>query len=216
MADERMRKKLWGGRFTGRRTRGLRASTARSASTGGSSRRTCAGASPTARDCARRACWAMRRQRPSREGLRGLLERAEAEGEAFFADEAAEDVHSFIEARLIESVGDAGRKLHTGRSRNDQVATALRLWLRDEIDRARRERCAACSRRCSTSPKRTRTQCCPATRTSSARSPCCLAHWCLAYFEMLSRDRERLSEVQAADERVAARLGGARGDEPPD
>src|SRR5215207_5863220 len=68
-------------------------------------------------------------------GLRRLLARAEAEGEAFFADEAAEDVHSFIEARLTELVGDAGRRLHTGRSRNDQVATALRLWLRDEIDR---------------------------------------------------------------------------------
>src|ERR1051326_4955128 len=47
---------------------------------------------------------------------------------------SAEDVHSFVEARLIELVGDLGRKLHTGRSRNDQVATDLRLWLRDQID----------------------------------------------------------------------------------
>ena len=46
----------------------------------------------------------------------------------------AEDVHSFIEGKLIANIGDAGRKLHTGRSRNDQVATAFRLWLRDEID----------------------------------------------------------------------------------
>src|SRR5215213_3717347 len=46
-------------------------------------------------------------------GLRGLLARAEGEGEAFFAEESAEDVHSFIEARLVESVGDAGRRLHT-------------------------------------------------------------------------------------------------------
>src|SRR5215813_2240322 len=47
---------------------------------------------------------------------------------------ASEDVHSFVESRLVELVGDLGRKLHTGRSRNDQVATDLRLWLRDEID----------------------------------------------------------------------------------
>src|SRR4029453_13698525 len=52
------------------------------------------------------------------------------------ADEAhsAEDVHSFVEARLIEMIGDVGRKLHTGRSRNDQVATDFRLWLRGSID----------------------------------------------------------------------------------
>src|SRR5947199_172718 len=53
----------------------------------------------------------------------------------YFDEISAEDVHSFVEARLVEMVGDVGRKLHTGRSRNDQVATDLRLWLRDEIDR---------------------------------------------------------------------------------
>ena len=68
-------------------------------------------------------------------GLREMLGRAAAEGAGYFDDPKAEDVHSFIEARLIESVGEAGRKLHTGRSRNDQVATALRLWLREEVDR---------------------------------------------------------------------------------
>ena len=47
---------------------------------------------------------------------------------------SAEDVHSFVEARLIEMIGDVGRKLHTGRSRNDQVATDFRLWLRGSID----------------------------------------------------------------------------------
>src|SRR3954471_8153368 len=45
-----------------------------------------------------------------------------------------EDVHSWVEAELIKAVGDLGKKLHTGRSRNDQVATDLRLWLRDQID----------------------------------------------------------------------------------
>ena len=66
-------------------------------------------------------------------GLDTLLARSVAEPD-FFDDAATEDVHSFIESRLVADVGDAGRKLHTGRSRNDQVATAFRLWLRDEID----------------------------------------------------------------------------------
>src|SRR5258708_7950655 len=47
---------------------------------------------------------------------------------------AAEDVHSFVEAELVSAIGDAGYKLHTGRSRNDQVATDLRLFLRTQID----------------------------------------------------------------------------------
>src|SRR5437588_307605 len=65
--------------------------------------------------------------------LRTIMERARASSRYFEFE--AEDVHSFVEARLVEIAGDAGRKLHTGRSRNDQVATDLRLWLRDEIDR---------------------------------------------------------------------------------
>ena len=52
----------------------------------------------------------------------------------FFNDSSAEDVHSFVESRLVELTGDLGRKLHTGRSRNDQVATDFRLWLRRAID----------------------------------------------------------------------------------
>jgi argininosuccinate lyase len=57
-----------------------------------------------------------------------------------------EDVHLNIEARLTALVGDAGKRLHTGRSRNDQVATDVRLWLRGEIDRLRRcWRDAACA-----------------------------------------------------------------------
>src|SRR6266576_1066280 len=66
--------------------------------------------------------------------LRTVLEKARADA-GQLEQIPAEDVHSFVEARLIELVGDLGRKLHTGRSRNDQVATDMRLWLRDEIDR---------------------------------------------------------------------------------
>src|ERR1700730_13875062 len=64
--------------------------------------------------------------------LTAILERGRTNAE-YFDELQAEDVHSFVEARLVEMIGDAGRKLHTGRSRNDQVATDLRLWLREEI-----------------------------------------------------------------------------------
>src|SRR5258708_3041214 len=67
-------------------------------------------------------------------GVQAILDRAQTDS-SYFDESSSEDVHSFVEARLVEMVGDAGRKLHTGRSRNDQVATDLRLWLRDEIDR---------------------------------------------------------------------------------
>jgi len=128
-------------------------------------------------------------------GLRELLSRAGREGEAFFADESAEDVHSFIEARLVGLVGDAGRRLHTGRSRNDQVATALRLWLRDEIDRCsealRGARAAlldlAESHADAVLPGYTHMQ---------RAQPVLFAHWCLAYFEMFARDRGRLSDAR--------------------
>jgi argininosuccinate lyase len=129
------------------------------------------------------------------EGLGELLARAGREGEAFFDDESAEDVHSFIEARLVESVGDAGRRLHTGRSRNDQVATALRLWLRDEIDRTAESLRGvqgallelADSHADAVLPGYTHLQ---------RAQPVLFAHWCLAYFEMFARDHERLSEVR--------------------
>ena len=65
-------------------------------------------------------------------GLQTVLEHED--DSAYFDQMASEDVHSFVEARLVEVVGDAGLKLHTGRSRNDQVATDLRLWLREAID----------------------------------------------------------------------------------
>ena len=129
------------------------------------------------------------------DGLLWLLARWHEGGDAFLADEAAEDVHSFIEARLIERVGDAGRRLHTGRSRNDQVATALRLWLRDEVDRA-----AAALRGLQTAlldlADAHADAVLPGYTHLQRAQPVLFAHWCLAYFEMFARDRERLAEVR--------------------
>jgi len=114
---------------------------------------------------------------------------------SYFDELQAEDVHSFVEARLVEMVGDTGRKLHTGRSRNDQVATDLRLWLREEIDaislalRGAQQALLdlAEANRAAVMPGYTHLQ---------RAQPVLFAHWCLAYFEMLARDRERLVDAR--------------------
>lgn len=129
-----------------------------------------------------------------KQGLQTILKRAQTDS-YYFDELPAEDVHSFVEARLVELIGDAGRKLHTGRSRNDQVATDLRLWLREEIDqiilKARQAQTAlldlAEAHREAVLPGYTHLQ---------RAQPVLWAHWCLAYFEMLLRDQERLQEVR--------------------
>src|SRR5919198_3454455 len=129
------------------------------------------------------------------EGLRELLSRAAERGEGFFDDGSAEDVHSFIESRLVELVGDAGRKLHTGRSRNDQVATALRLWLRDEIERICESLRGAQAALLDLAESHADAVLPGYTHLQRAQ-PVLFAHWCLAYFEMFARDRERLFEAR--------------------
>lgn len=114
--------------------------------------------------------------------------------EGFF-DSNAEDVHSFIEGKLIDAIGDAGRKLHTGRSRNDQVATAFRLWLRseiDDIDSLIKELQAAIL----DSANGYSEAVIPGYTHLQRAQPVLFAHWCLAYFEMLKRDRERLADCR--------------------
>ena len=110
-------------------------------------------------------------------------------------ESSAEDVHSFVEARLIQLTGDLGRKLHTGRSRNDQVATDFRLWVREAIDDLNsivRDVQAALLEFAETN----REVVIPGYTHLQRAQPVLLAHWCLAYFEMLARDRERLGEVR--------------------
>ena len=113
----------------------------------------------------------------------------------YFNDSAAEDVHSFVEAKLVESIGDVGRKLHTGRSRNDQVATDFRLWLRqaidDLVDQLRQTQLALLE-----FAEGNREVVIPGYTHLQRAQPVLLAHWCLAYFEMFARDRERLMEAR--------------------
>jgi argininosuccinate lyase len=121
-----------------------------------------------------------------------------------------EDVHLNIEARLTQLVGDAGKRLHTGRSRNDQVATDVRLWLRGEIDAlapllAQMQRClldVAVAHTETILPGYTHLQ---------VAQPVSLAHHLLAYVEMFARDQERLADVRKRVNRLplgAAALAG--------
>jgi argininosuccinate lyase len=126
-------------------------------------------------------------------GLAGIAAEIEAGRFPFSAD--LEDIHMNIEARLTDRIGEAGKRLHTARSRNDQVATDFRLWVRDAIDglgaqitdtmRALAERAAAYAG--DVMPGFTHLQ---------TAQPVTFGHHLLAYVEMLDRDRGRLADCR--------------------
>ena len=125
--------------------------------------------------------------------LNTLLERSTTDSKFFESDD--EDVHSFLEANLVKLIGETGKKLHTGRSRNDQVATAFRLWLRDEID-ALDGNIIVLQRALVDAAGRHPDAVIPGYTHLQRAQPILWGHWCLAYFEMLTRDRERLRDVR--------------------
>ena len=129
-----------------------------------------------------------------RDALQTILEHGRKD-ENYFDDDVAEDVHSFVEARLIELTNDLGRRLHTGRSRNDQVATDFRFWMRTAIDEL-----DAVIQNLQKSfldfAESYRDVVIPGYTHLQRAQPVLLAHWCLAYFEMLARDRDRFKEVR--------------------
>jgi argininosuccinate lyase len=106
-----------------------------------------------------------------------------------------EDIHMHIEAALIQRIGDAGRKLHTARSRNDQVATDLRLWCRSALDECD-ELIAACQRALVEKAQEYRELIVPGFTHLRHAQPVLLPHVLLAYAEMLERDRGRLTDCR--------------------
>jgi argininosuccinate lyase len=106
-----------------------------------------------------------------------------------------EDVHLNIEARLTTLVGDAGKRLHTGRSRNDQVATDVRLWLRDEIDTLTPLLAQMQLALVEVAEKNVDTIL-PGFTHMQVAQPVSFAHHLLAYVEMFARDAERLQDVR--------------------
>jgi argininosuccinate lyase len=121
-----------------------------------------------------------------------------------------EDVHLNIEARLTTLVGDAGKRLHTGRSRNDQVATDVRLWLRGEVDKLAVLLQGMQSALVELAAGHTETVM-PGFTHMQVAQPVSFAHHLLAYVEMFARDAERLSEVRRRTNQLplgAAALAG--------
>lgn len=127
-------------------------------------------------------------------GLKSILEDIES-GKLEITDEY-EDIHTFVEANLIERIGDAGKRLHTGRSRNDQVALDMKLYTRDEIgnvDEELRELLQVILR---IMRENVETYMPGFTHMQKAQ-PVTVAHHFGAYFEMFKRDRSRLSDIFA-------------------
>ena len=121
-----------------------------------------------------------------------------------------EDVHLNIEARLTSLVGDAGKRLHTGRSRNDQVATDVRLWLRDEI-RAIGGLLTELQRALVEVAEKNAEVILPGFTHLQVAQPVSFGHHLLAYVEMFARDAERMGEVHRRTNRLplgAAALAG--------
>ena len=108
---------------------------------------------------------------------------------------AREDVHMNIEARLTELVGDAGKKLHTGRSRNDQIATDIRLYLRDAIDSLQAE-IQRLQRGLLDVAEREVNTLMPGFTHLQVAQPISFGHHMLAWFEMLQRDHDRLADCR--------------------
>ena len=128
-------------------------------------------------------------------GLNSILEDIE-NGKLQFTNEH-EDIHSFVEAHLIERVGDAGKRLHTGRSRNDQVALDMKLYTRDEvieIDSLLKSLLKVIQR----IMKENIDTFMPGFTHLQKAQPITVAHHFGAYFEMFKRDRSRLTEIGRA------------------
>ncbi|HLU16093.1 MAG TPA: argininosuccinate lyase [Burkholderiaceae bacterium] len=117
-----------------------------------------------------------------------------------------EDVHLNIESRLVELIGDAGKRLHTGRSRNDQVATDIRLWLRDEIDTAITLLDALRGKLATLALEHADTIM-PGFTHLQVAQPVTFGHHLLAYAEMFGRDIERLQDCRKRVNRMP--LGSA-------
>lgn len=126
------------------------------------------------------------------EGLTGILKDVES-GELKITD-TYEDIHSFVESNLIDRIGDAGKKLHTGRSRNDQVALDMRLYTRDEVKKTEDLLKDLLKVILRIMEENTQTIMPGFTHMQKAQ-PITLAHHMGAYFEMFKRDRLRLSDL---------------------
>jgi len=127
-------------------------------------------------------------------GLEGILR--DIENKTLTIDESQEDIHSFVEANLIARIGEAGKKLHTGRSRNDQVALDMKLFVRDEVVAINALLKTLLQELYQLMSEHTNTFMPGFTHLQKAQ-PITLSHHLGAYFEMFKRDRSRLCDLYA-------------------
>src|SRR6516225_2762160 len=124
------------------------------------------------------------------------LEKIAEEGIPEDNDPSIEDVHHYVEKRLVEIVGEVGKKLHTGRSRNEQIATDLRLYVRAQIDSISLSLVELASEFVEQAEK-AGDAAMPSYTHLQRAEPVLVAHWLLAYVEMLLRDASRLEDCAA-------------------
>jgi argininosuccinate lyase len=128
--------------------------------------------------------------------LEGLQKIGESEASNSLVEDAeAEDVHHFVEKQLAARIGDVGYKLHSGRSRNEQIATDLRLYVRAAIDVLRKELAEVCGAFVERA-ERSGSAAMPAYTHLQRAEPVLVAHWLLAYVEMFLRDADRLADCR--------------------
>ena len=143
------------------------------------------------------------------EGLERIAKNA-ASDPAFLDDADAEDVHHFVEKSLVALIGETGNKLHAGRSRNEQIATDLRLFVRARLDDLRRllaDLIAALLEQA----EKAGTAIMPAYTHLQRAEPVLVAHWLLAYAEMFLRDSERLADCRKRANRCPMGSGAVAG-----
>jgi argininosuccinate lyase len=114
---------------------------------------------------------------------------------AFLEDDEAEDVHHFVEKQLVALIGEVGYKLHSGRSRNEQIATDLRLYVRAAIDQTREELADLCGVFVDRA-EQAGDAAIPAYTHLQRAEPVLVGHWLLAYVEMFLRDADRLADCR--------------------
>lgn len=125
--------------------------------------------------------------------LKELRAEIEPKIEIILKDDA-EDIHSWVESKLIEKVGDLGKKLHTGRSRNDQVAVDMKMWCKAQVI-VMRERIRNLQEKLVLTAEASQHAVMPGYTHLQRAQPITFAHWCMAYFEMLERDYSRLTDA---------------------
>src|ERR1700676_2548611 len=128
------------------------------------------------------------------QGLKQIGEKAAATTR-FLDDDEAEDVHHFVEKQLVALIGDTGYKLHSGRSRNEQIATDLRLYVRATIDEVRHDLAELCGVLVD-GAEQAGDAAMPAYTHLQRAEPVLVGHWLLAYVEMFLRDAERLADCR--------------------